>query len=62
MVQIHRNLCLPPRVFVKGFAVISRVLQIGILRNELILSGHVKKACDKSMLLCGIQLVYGVDW
>ena len=39
-----KNLCLPSRVYAKGFAVVSRVLQIGILRNELILSG-------KSMLL-----------
>ena len=36
--------CLPSRVFAKGFAVVSRVLQIGILRSELILSGHVLKS------------------
>ena len=59
MVQIHKNLRLPSRVFVKGFPVVSRVLQIGILRNELILSGHVKKACDKSMLLEPILIYVG---
>ena len=46
-----KSLCLPSRVFAEGFAVVSRVLQIGILRIELILRGHVEKACDKSMLL-----------
>ena len=52
-----KSLCLPSRVFAKGFAVVSRVLQIGILRSELILRGHVEKACDKSMLLKTI-LIY----
>ena len=34
-------------------------LQFGILRSELILRGHVEKACDKSMLLEPILIYVG---
>ena len=45
---------------------VCRELQIRILWSERILRGHVEKACESvagtDPDLCGMQLVYGVDW